>query len=277
MKKLMILAAVAAIASTGLAANDTRTAEEYRAIANLVLAETNNNARMSIASSNGLWKITWRQDLESTRLEIDDDLAKAGIKVVSRYSKTWPKLSAASREVFGFSTNMPISSVVISKYNSNFFPAELERSGITIPELISCFSEDMKIYISGNGFCNDWVLNEYKKTIQRLAEKAVKRYLRSQGKSFVTKDGVNPCAQYMDQLNTALNAPRLSGLQEWFTEMNVDARFDVSFLPTEEEVAKLKTDILYGERPMNEKNRRKLLVCLGVDGFNAFVKEYNGD
>ena len=106
---------------------------------------------------------------------------------------------------------------------------------------------------------------------------AIRRHLRSQGGSFVTKDGANPCVELMKELNAALNAPRLNGLNAWLEKVGVPARLDESQLPTEEFVAQLKEDVLNGERDMTENVAFVLKVNLGVDGYNEFVKEYNGE
>ena len=114
--------------------------------------------------------------------------------------------------------------------------------------------------------------------LQKKTQRKVRAYLRGQGKSFVTKDGVNPCATVMAELVAALNAPRLNGVNEWLEKVGAtDGRIDVSKLPTDEEVAQLKEDILNGDKDMNVDYEFILKVCLGVEGYNSFVREFNGE
>lgn len=112
--------------------------------------------------------------------------------------------------------------------------------------------------------------------LQTTAVRVIRLHIRAQGKSFVTKNGVNPCESYMTSLTAALNAPRFAGLDEWLKGVGCKG-IDLSRLPTEEYVAQLKTDILNGDKHMTDYNRGILFVCLGVDGYNAFVREYNGE
>jgi hypothetical protein len=80
----------------------------------------------------------------------------------------------------------------------------------------------------------------------------------------------------MTDLTAALNAPRFAGLDMWLRSVGCKG-VDLSKMPSEEDVAKLREDILYGRKDMTPFNKSILYVCLGVDGYNKFVKEYNGD
>lgn len=150
---------------------------------------------------------------------------------------------------------------------------------MTLDECVDLLNEtvaaaDGKVFAYSN-------YNEVKRIagrVQSLCQRKARAYLRKQGKSFVAKDGVNPCAEVMTELNAALNAPRMKGLNEWFEKTGAtDSRLDVSKLPTEKEVAQLKEAVLCGERDMDKQVEAVLKFCLGVDGYNAFVKEYNGE
>lgn len=123
-----------------------------------------------------------------------------------------------------------------------------------------------------------YVVRKLSMELQKKTQRKVRAYLRGQGKSFVTKDGVNPCATVMAELVAALNAPRLNGVNEWLEKVGAtDGRIDVSKLPTEEEVAQLKDDVLNGVKDMNATSEFVLKVCLGVEGYNSFVREFNGE
>ncbi len=123
-----------------------------------------------------------------------------------------------------------------------------------------------------------YAVRELSVQLQKKTQRKVRAYLRSQGKSFVTKDGVNPCETVMGELVTALNAPYLNGVNEWLEKVGAtDKRIDVSKLPGETEVAQLKADILNGDKDMSADYEFVLKVCLGIEGYNSFVKEFNGE
>ena len=45
---------------------------------------------------------------------------------------------------------------------------------------------------------------------------------------------------------------------------------------TDEEVAEIRAKLLGGEIPFSGLLQGRLCVVLGVEGYNAFVREYNG-
>lgn len=278
MKKL-IFTALAAMSSTIFAS--TRTAEEYRSIAAQMIAAQDNKDRAAIAQSNQFWRITWRKDLADTRLELDSALADVGFcdrAMIAYYNIKWPRLSAIERSARGIDRVMPVTCRMAEKYNSDMLAVFLTKNITSIDDYVLCMDECLRVFITCDNasLACDNDIQLYKTGLQRMAERAVRRMLRHSGKSFVTKDGVNPCAVYMERLNAALNAPRLEGLSDWLSEVGV-ATVDLSYLPSVSKVEELKESILDGDVQMNEKNRRTLLICLGVDAYNAFVREYNGE
>jgi hypothetical protein len=112
--------------------------------------------------------------------------------------------------------------------------------------------------------------------IQRAGLKVVKKHLRSQGLSFATVNGVNPCEGPMTELNAALDAPRFAGLNEWLVKMGQEPTLDTSRWPTSEEVADMRGKVLNADVEMTPRRALILRLCLGVEGYNAFVAEYNG-
>ena len=80
----------------------------------------------------------------------------------------------------------------------------------------------------------------------------------------------------MKELTDALNAPRYAGLNEWITKYEADwEKIDVSsWLPTPEKMAETMNAILIDETKL-DKHALNLRFHLGVEGFNAFIKEYN--
>ena len=113
--------------------------------------------------------------------------------------------------------------------------------------------------------------------IQKTATKSIRKALRRQGKSFVVKNGVNPCEQYVTALTAALNAPRFNGIDAWCESLGMSFRLDTSRLPSAQDIEVLKEQILDGDKDPKPEDLYILNICLGTDGYNKFVKAYNGD
>lgn len=215
--------------------------------------------------------------------EADDFLSGLGCKCASRdYTRhdcVFPKLSKAAYDASGIEKSCPVMCAIARKYGEYCTPI-CARAALTMDERLQLLTEAVSLvdgkvrmecrYQAVVGYCQ-WIQSD------KAVVKAIRKYLRSQGKSFVTKDGVNPCEELMKELNAALNAPRFKGLNAWMEKVGFTARIDESQLPTEEFVAQLKEDVLNGEKDMTENVAFVLKVNLGVEGYNAFVKEYNGE
>lgn len=120
------------------------------------------------------------------------------------------------------------------------------------------------------------IVVNYKKTIQRECVPAVRKYLRSQGKSFVTKNGVNPQQAYMDELTDILNAPRFAGLEAFLAKIGLNEKVGLTYFPDDAEIAAIKERVFGGEAQF-APNAGRLLYALGVEEYNRFVKQYNGE
>lgn len=107
----------------------------------------------------------------------------------------------------------------------------------------------------------------------------LKLWFRKNGKSVVEKNGVNPLAPYMDGLMAALNAPRLEGLNQCLETIGIDKKVDLSVLPSTDEINKMREEVLIGNINLTKKWKAAfdLIVCLGVDGYNEMVRQYNGE
>lgn len=205
-------------------------------------------------------------------------LGLVGADWAHTYAKTrFPLIDAAAYEKTGLATNAPYIVSLGQKYGCGSSVPGVSQS-CTFAELIGLLNENLNLV---DGRCRrqyDYgTIERLRKAIQTAGVRVTKKYLVSQGKSFVTKDGVNPCEGIMTELNTALNAPYFEGLNAWLTKMGVAASIDVSKLPTAAAVQQLRTDILNADHDMVRTDEFILKVCLGVDGYNAFVKRYNGE
>ena len=114
------------------------------------------------------------------------------------------------------------------------------------------------------------------KSLLQVAPFGIRHKIRSEGKSFVEKGGINPVQERIDRLTAALNAPRLAGINEAMDECGI--RFGLDFtknLLPQDEVEKLRSDVLNGYDPFSSAIGFKLRTHLGIDEYNKFVKLYN--
>ena len=279
MKKLLIATyiALSVMVASAIEKLDWKTATEaqYRAALTEISAQTNATLVYKSIVDSGFISIQNRNDMDALRLEADEIFASKHVgSQWWRFMKQWPKMSAYGRAAIGVETNLAYTLALATKLRvSTLTPLALYTKGAEVDEMVRSMGEHIipRCYIDINGIAT------FKSYVQKSATKTIKRKLREQGKSFVTKDGVNPVEQYLTRLNTALNAPRFAGLNEWLAELGYKERIDLSRLPSEQEVEALKEAVMYGEKNMTGQVKIHLYVCLGVDGYNQFVKEYNGD
>ena len=143
---------------------------------------------------------------------------------------------------------------------------------LDIPSRLNIFAENL-----ATGFINK---NSITRTITSICKDIVpeiKMALRKKGKSFISKDDVNPVQDIIDRLTAALQAPRCAGLKEFVAEFYPDYTWiDFGFEPlTDEEVNALKDDVYYGQQDLTNLVSTKLLYYLGLDEYNAFIERYN--
>ena len=115
-------------------------------------------------------------------------------------------------------------------------------------------------------------------TILNAAIVPVRRTIRAKGGSFVGKDGAKLVKAKLDALAAELNAPRFGNAGKLLSEIGMDVEWEFiqSRILDDAKVAEIKTRLLGGEIPFTQDLQNKLCIALGVDGYNAFVKEYNG-
>ena len=106
-----------------------------------------------------------------------------------------------------------------------------------------------------------------------------RRYVWAQGDTFVGKDGAKRVKAILDGLAAELNAPRFGKANELLARIGIEVEwaFIQSRLLGDREVSEVRTKLLDGEIAFSGSLQNKLCVALGVEGYNAFVKEYNGD
>lgn len=128
-----------------------------------------------------------------------------------------------------------------------------------------------------------WDVLTYKEIAKKFAIENARKKLFLEGKSFVVKNGVNPLSPLVDPVITALNAPACTGLIEALAAIGVTDLTDGGKLPefTPPDAKKIaemteaaKTTVVTGAST-DPGWQGQLLVLLGVDGYNAFVKQFN--
>ena len=105
-----------------------------------------------------------------------------------------------------------------------------------------------------------------------------RRYIRASGASFVGKDGAKRVKGVLDALAAELNAPRFGKAGELLAKLGIEVEWEFiqSRILADAELDGLKTRLMEGEIAFSGSLQNKLCIALGVEGYNAFVKEYNG-
>ena len=280
MKKLifMVLAATT-IATFGFDKNklnvQTATLQDYRDVADAILAAT------SIEQVIKIEKETWfflreprKFSAQSIFTEVDDALAAKGWSITPNAIKTFPKTSAIAIAKDPTVTNNVLFRLAY-KYDVNATPKTVAEK-CTAEELVELFNFCINNRKQANS--SAVLLNSLKSTFQQKhGVKLVKKMLYRQGKSFVTKDGVNPCEEMMNKLTASLNAARLAGFNEWLADVGIKNRINLDFLPPADKIEELKEEILMGDKAAANLSLYNLYLGLSAEDYNAFIKRFNGD
>ena len=114
---------------------------------------------------------------------------------------------------------------------------------------------------------------EMKNAIKQHVVRLARLKCRAEGRSFVTKNNVNPLVQKVGPVVKALNAPQCVGLEESLRALDVDVS-DVDRSLLQKTIAPWQATIMTGDTD-GQAYLGKIAVVLGVEGFNKFVAEYN--
>ena len=106
----------------------------------------------------------------------------------------------------------------------------------------------------------------------------VRRWIRAEGGTFVGKEGAKKVKAKLDELAKELNAPRFGKAGAILKEIGIEVEWEAiqARILGDTEVAEIRTKLLNGETAFLQGLQYRLCVALGVDGYNAFVREYNG-
>ena len=111
----------------------------------------------------------------------------------------------------------------------------------------------------------------------RAAVVPTRRWIRAEGGTFVGKAGAEKVKLALDELAAELNAPRFGKAGEILAKIGVAVEWDEvqNRLLAEAELDKIRRRLLEGAVKFDTALQNKLCIALGVDGYNAFVREYN--
>lgn len=262
----------------------TATEDDYRAAYDAMMACTNKSDMKAIAVATKFFSIAYRKDLVSVANEFDRGLAQRKIdnfpSLMCMSTLSFPETTRYIREANGIDGEFARTLAIAERLKcAADVPTLVYRGGAGVDELVTYLDEMAAYSTNAMHYSVGSIANitRAKSFIQKRAAVEIKRKLREKGISFVSKDGTNPCETYMTALNVALNAPRFEGLNAWLDELGFSARIDESKLPSRQLVGEIRNKVFYGDVAANNMNSAILFVGLGADGYNAFVKEYNGD
>lgn len=252
--------------------SDSFTKEEMKAILDYVrsIAQTN-AASASVHTMRPFFIPNWLI-FRCPEFAEEFDLAMSKVKGYEvnplKCYESMPKASESTlSENEHYQKLYPVYVAIIRKYKTH------RLNGVmTLPERLNVFAET-----AVRGVSRVYRGNKKEASIVGAATKYVKRRIREMGGTFVVgPDGKNPVQDAVDSLVSALNAPKMSGVKEWLAKWAPDYKWvDVGWM-SDADVAKLKDDVFYGEKPFNLANMEILKIHLGVDAYNEFVKKYNG-
>ena len=204
--------------------------------------------------------------------EYDEKLSNAGF--VDDWLARYPKLPKLHEVYFQSETGaIPASQrrlfiTLMKKYNTG---SNLH----TIAQFPEYVNAELEPFAYG-GFPDSDNLENAKRKIVAQLPRNLRRAMRNKDVSFVATDKGNPLQDEIDAFTNALNAPKFAGLKEWFAKWFPEYTWIDYNWDTDENIQKLKDDVFYGDIQFSDNVKRKLQSHLGVEAYNAFVKQYNG-
>lgn len=120
------------------------------------------------------------------------------------------------------------------------------------------------------------VITQLKNAIAARLVPAATTKLGKERKSFVTKNGKNPLEDAIAPALSALNAPLCSGLEDELRKLGIAVDADIDRAPLQA-WADARVDELWAGKTFGDDVFARLVVVLGVDGFNDLKARYNGE
>ena len=257
MKKIIVVAAVAVAAVAGAETNYVAIAAKNRNAIQVVSAMTRDSELKEPAA--------FRAALEA----VDHAMATGKVKVaywcLSRKCPLTVRASLADCK--GYSPKVCEDILAVCGYDAANCGVELRKD------------EPGYVNLRLQAACGGGVsVSSVRREVLDAAVVPARRYIRANGSSFVGKDGAKRVKDILDALAAELNAPRFGKADDILARLGfeVEWEFIQSRLLTDDEIAEIRTKLLDGEIAFTGTLQNKLCIALGVEGYNAFVKEYNG-
>lgn len=251
---------------------DGLTESEYRGVLDHVIAVASTNVAAGNYAFGHPVNLRWRLWCSCRQLsaEYDSKLAAAGIECDPTFAYEHLPMCCEN-----YMKNKANESVLQAK--AYFISLCLKNKThrlytYSMPEIVN-----LAATLSAIGRCKYYMRDNYKESILKAATKPIKRRIREMGGSFVVgPDGKNPVQDAIDELSSALNAPKMGGAKQWVAKWFPDHVWVEPKWMSDAEVAKLKNDVLFGDVDFGYNQVCLLEAHLGTEAYNAFVKEYNG-
>ena len=257
MKKIIMMAAFAAVSVAGAATNYVAIAAKSHN-ANQVVSAMMRDSELSEPAA-------FRAALEAVDLAMATGKVKVAYRFLSRKCPLTVRSTLAGCEELSPKVREDI--LAVCGYDA-------ENCGVALRPGERGYVNTRLLAVCGGG------LSAAKARAEVLGAAVVpaRRYIRAQGGSFVGKDGAKRVKIVLDALAAELNAPRFGKAGELLAKLGIEVEWEFiqSRLLGDREVSEVRTKLLDGEIAFDGKLQNKLCVALGVEGYNAFVKEYNG-
>lgn len=106
----------------------------------------------------------------------------------------------------------------------------------------------------------------------------IRRQIRAEGGSFVGSKGAKAVKAKLDALAAELNAPRFGKANKILEGLGIEVEWDYiqSLVIDEKKIEATKALLLDGEISFDSTLQNRFCVAMGVEAYNAFVREYNG-
>jgi hypothetical protein len=148
-----------------------------------------------------------------------------------------------------------------------------QKSMTIISEMKPC--DYVRFLLNGGPGKPTYDVANAKRYLIAVLEKKAKRSLRAAGKTFVTRNGINPVEVLMKPAIDAMNAPKLEGIEAAIEALGVNVPKNVRDNSVWADIAVRMNGIMQGDLPADSRSDGAIIILLGPDGYNAWVKEFN--